>query len=382
MNKKKNIIFILLFLFCFCILLCFDDKKIIIASPKKNDVWVNIKTISIRLKGFKPDSIEKVEFYIDGKLIREFSSPPYIMKFNFGQRIKYRSLKVLVKGIRGILKHREIHSLDVDDYQEVSVSQIIIPVVVLDSRGNYIKDLKKEDFILIVDNQQQLISHFSKSGKTQFHLVLLIDISSSMKDKIGAVKDAAKLFLQQLITKEDRAIIVFFNHDVFEDTDFTNNIEQLRNSISMTYPFGATALYDAIAYCYKLIRGVSGHNIIIIFSDGEDNSSHIDPYTLIKKVEKSNTTVYSIRNESIDTDVHYQTLLKKISSISGGITFKLDDIRNIKKVYYKIRRDIKAQYVLYFSMRSNKKLKRFRRIIIKLKKKRGYKIRTIKGFYY
>ena len=212
-------------------------------------------------------------------------------------------------------------------------------------------------------------------------MILLIDISSSMKDKIGAVKEAAKFFLNQLLTKENRAMVVFFNHEVFEDTEFTNDISTLNNSINMAYPFGATALYDAISYCYKLLKGVPGHNIIIIFSDGEDNSSHIDPYTLINKVEKSNNIVYSIGNDAVNTDVQYQVILNKFASISGGITFMLHDVNRIRDVYEEIRHDIKAQYLLYFSIGSKKRLNRFRKIKVGLKK-RKYRIRTIKGFYY
>jgi len=317
MKPKKALILIVFGLFFIPLCLMGQNAEILIHSPKNNDIWHGTKLVHIQLKGITLDTLTKGEIYIDGKLAKEFTSLSYKFSYNFGSRLKYRTMQIIARGIKGVLAKKEIHSLDVDDYQEVSVSQIVIPVVVTDGNNNYIKTLKKEDFTLKVDGLPQKISHFSKSGKSRFNMILLIDISSSMKDKIGAVKEAAKFFLNQLLTKENRAMVVFFNHEVFEDTEFTNDISTLNNSINMAYPFGATALYDAISYCYKLLKGVPGHNIIIIFSDGEDNSSHIDPYTLINKVEKSNNIVYSIGNDAVNTDVQYQVILNKFASISG-----------------------------------------------------------------
>jgi len=258
----------------------------------------------------------------------------------------------------------------------------VVPVVVTDRRGNYVANLKKDDFIILEDGVPQDVSYFSKSGKSTFHLALLIDISASMKDKIMKVKDVAKQFLKQLLSKDDRAIIVFFNHEVFEDSDFTNEITELDSALSIAFPFGATALYDAVAYCVKLMRSVIGHCIIILFSDGEDNSSAIDPYTLITIVERSNSVIYSIgKKMHMQGYDEYQELLRKISLSSGGMTFFPDDVRDVQKIYNRIRQDIRAQFLLRFSPKDKTKRNRFRKLTVKVKNKR-YKIRTMKGYYY
>jgi VWFA-related protein len=358
------------------------QADIIIHTPEHDRMWLDIQAIKAEVLGMKTDDIQKVEFYINGKLVKEFSKPPYLMTYDFGPKMKFHQLKVVARGVMGEVVEKSIHSLYVDDYQEVKVAHMMVPVVVTDRIGNYVKDLKKEDFLLEVDNRPQPVTYFSMSGKTQFHLILLIDVSSSMKDKIGAVKQAAKKFLYNLMGKGDKAMVVFFNHDVFEDTEFTSDINSLMNSIAMAYPFGATALYDAVAYCYRIFKSVPGHNIIILFSDGEDNSSHIDPYTLIKKVEKSKTTVYSIGNEMATSDHEYEALLAKIATTSGGLTFLLNDIWQIRKVYSKIRNDIKSQYMVYFSLKNIRKLGRFHTLKVRIKKHKGYSIRTLKGFYH
>ena len=375
--------FLLIILFGFQVVFS-ATPRVWFASPQNDDIWVGKKKIEIKFRDIDPKKIRSVEIYLDGKFLKDLSAPPYMMDYDFGQIPKNQTLKVLVKDIHKIvILEREISSYQFDDARMVDVAQVVVPVVVTDQNGYYIKDLNMDDFIITEEGVDKKITYFDKKGKTKFNLVLLMDISSSMKDKISDVKDAAKIFLEALITKKDKAIIVMFNHEVFEDTDFTNNIDELINSLSIAFPFGATALYDAVAYCTKLLKGIPGRNIIILFSDGEDNSSYIDPFTLIKRVERSNSVIYSIgKRTSFYDDIRYQEILKNISVSSGGITFLFDDISDIPTIYREIRRDIKAKYILQFKPQKKGKLKRFRKITVSVKGKKRYIIRTIKGYYY
>lgn len=383
MSKMKRVLMISLLLFVSASLLQAGEAAIKFVYPMNNAAWVGKHHITISVTGIKMSEVRVVELYLDGKLLTEFKKPPFTFYYDFGQAPRFMKLKAVLRDINQEIISTEIHSEFFDDAQEVNIISVVVPVAVLDQKGNYVSGLVQDDFILLEDDVPQQIEHFSKSGRTKFNLVLLIDISSSMKDKIGKVKEAARLFLEQLLAEKDRAIIIFFNHDVFEDTDFTNNVDELFNSISVAFPFGATALYDAVAYCIKLLKSVPGRNIIILFSDGEDNSSYIDPYTLIKNAEKSNTVIYSIGKKMEDRgDNQYKDLLDKISTSSGGITFFFDRVEEIEYVYQKIRQDIRAQYVIQFSPKDDKIRKRFRKITVKLKDHRRYTIRTIKGYFH
>jgi VWFA-related protein len=366
------------------------EPRVRIVEPEKDKVWMGVKKIKIEVENIDMSDIRTLSVYLGGRLIKEFTTPPYTFNYNFGQTPRYRKLEVLAttRNVTGKKHFRHsIKSYYADDFQTVDVMQVVVPVVVTDRRGNYVPGLKKGDFTILEDGVQQDVSYFSTSGKSTFHLALLIDISSSMKDKIAEVKTVAKSFLKQLIRRDDKAIVLFFNHDVFEDSEFTNDIGELANSLSVAIPFGATALYDAIAYSVKLLKSIIGQNIIILFSDGEDNSSTIDPYTLMKIVERSNSVIYSI-GRSMDVQTQYQELLSKISNSSGGMTFFFEDIGQLEKLYSTIRRDIQAKYVLQFAPRNSKKQNRFRKLTVKLslagRKKfgRGLKVRTMKGYFY
>lgn len=388
--QKQYIILFLVCMFVYPVInrLYAESPEIRILKPLPDKVWLGIEQVKIDVENIDLSNVKNISIFLDGRLIKEFSTPPYHFKYNFGQSPKYSKLEVLAN-LR-IPPHRlrsSIRSYQADDFQTVNVMQVVVPLVVTDRRGNYIGGLKKEDFVILEDNIPQDISYFNTSGKSAFHLALLIDISSSMKDKIAEVKQVAKAFLKKLMRKNDKAIILLFNHDVFEDSEFTNDIEELDNSLSVAIPFGATALYDAVAYSVKMFKSIIGQNIIILFSDGEDNSSTIDPYTLMKIVERSNSMIYSIgRSMSINTQ--YQDLLSKIANSSGGMSYFFDEISQLEKLYNRIRRDIQAKYVLQFAPKNSVKQNRFRKIKVILsaaaraKYGKGIKIRTMKGYYY
>ena len=279
-----------------------------------------------------------------------------------------------------VLAQGERRSFQVDDAHKIEVNQVVVPVVVKDKEGNYVRGLKKEDFLLLADDKPREISYFNTSGTAQFNIALVIDLSGSMRYKIHAVLRAARNFLEKLMTKNDRGTFVFFNHIVFDHLGFTSDLNELKERLDLKSPAeGETALYDAIAYTLNLTNKSPGWNIIVVFSDGQDNSSYIDRYSLIKKVKKSAVVIYAIDN-SLDESVD---LLGEICSISGGMTFPLDSVKKTKKVYDKIREDIKAQYVLYFDAKttgSRKTGHRFHPLTVKVKN-HNYEIRTLKGYY-
>ncbi len=367
--------------------LAVDYSSIRIKQPKEDGIWIGDRKIVIEIRGMEAEELQTVSVYLDGMLLKELNQPPFKFTHNFGPSPKNRILEVLGRTRAGKQYRHSIKSFHTDDTHTVNVMQVVLPVTVTDRKGNYISGLKQSDFIIYEDGVAQDTSYFNSEGQSKFRLVLLVDISSSMKDKIAEVKEIAKIFLRQLLRPNDEAIIVFFNHDVFEDSDFTSDIDELDKSLSIAFPFGATALYDAVAYSVKVLKSHIGQNLVILFSDGEDNSSAIDPYTLMKMVERSNSVIYSIGKE-MDGYNQYQDLLKKIANSSGGMPFFFNELTDIEKLYAKIRQDIQAKYVLQFSPKKGKPQNRYRKVAVKLTKaaeariRKRCNIRTFKGYHY
>ena len=151
-----------------------------------------------------------------------------------------------------------------------------------DQSGKAIPDLKAQDFSVYEDGVKQQISFFS-SEKTPFNLVLLIDLSGSMKDEIDLIKATALHFLD-VISVQDSVAVVTFTTDVTVVSHLSKDREDLKDSIEwMLAPAGGTSFYDALGYTLvEEFRKVKRQrNAVIAITDGEDNSLQA---TLLAKI--------------------------------------------------------------------------------------------------
>ena len=146
-------------------------------------------------------------------------------------------------------------------------------VSAIDKAGKAIAGLTTNDFIVEEDGVPQKISFFSPQ-QSPFNLVLLIDLSTSMRDEIDLIRETAAHFLN-VITALDSVAVVTFSTDVIVVSTLTNHHEEVRDSIqSMIAPVGGTAFYDALGFTLaETLRTVKGQrNAVIAITDGEDNA--------------------------------------------------------------------------------------------------------------
>lgn len=165
-----------------------------------------------------------------------------------------------------------------------------------------------------------------------------------MRYKIHSVIKAAGSFFKELLTDKDRGTVIFFHHAVFDHLGLTANIDELMERLQIHSPMiGQTALHDAVSKALKVVEKASGWNIIVVFSDGGDNSSYTDRFTLLERVKKTNALIYTIENTDIPGK---KDVLREMTMATGGTTFRLAEVKEIQNVYKSIREDIKARYLL------------------------------------
>ena len=106
-----------------------------------------------------------------------------------------------------------------------SVDVVNVLCTVRERRGNYLTDLKMEDFEISEDGVRQRVQFFSnETGEDAqpMTVVLLMDTSGSVKDKLAFEQEAANEFLRQTLRKNrDLAAVVQFDSEVSLIQDFT-----------------------------------------------------------------------------------------------------------------------------------------------------------------
>ena len=174
---------------------------------------------------------------------------------------------------------------------------VMVPVTATGAGGLYITDLNKQEFTISEDGVLHEIAFFGKVA-APFHVVLMIDTSSSTQDKLRQIQAAAFAFVEQL-QPADRVKVISFDDQVRDLNEFTSNRETLRVAINSTRSGQGTKVYDAFDLALNNVRRIQGRKAIVIFTDGMD--WHSDSATFdgtLRYLDEEGVIVYPIRYDT------------------------------------------------------------------------------------
>ncbi len=266
-----------------------------------------------------------------------------------------------------------------------SVDVVNVLCTVRDRQQNYVIDLKQENFEIIEDGVRQKVQFFSnETGEDAQPLtvVLLIDTSGSVKDKLGFLQEAASEFLSQTLRKnKDLAAVVQFDSEVSLIQDFTYDYSVLEDAILSIRAGGSTKLYDAIwVSVNELLRHEVGRRMLVILSDGADTQSMTRDNEALKVAQEQDVVIYGIgvRSRRFDSDFGK---LKKFAEGTGGLFFNSNvDLQKIREAFRRINRGIKNQYALGYVSTNPRRDGSFREIKVRMKRS-GLNVTHRKGYY-
>ena len=176
-----------------------------------------------------------------------------------------------------------------------NVDLVVLHTSVLDDRGRFVDGLKQENFRVFEDKVEQKLATFKRED-VPVSMGLVIDNSGSMRDKRPRVNEAA-ITLVQSSNPQDEAFVVNFNDDFYLDLDkdFTNSIPELKEALERIDSRGSTALYDAIIGSLDhLKKGNKDKKVLLVVTDGEDNTSRNTLEKTIREIQKTDTVIYTI----------------------------------------------------------------------------------------
>jgi hypothetical protein len=186
-----------------------------------------------------------------------------------------------------------------DDLETLKIDTdlVTVPLIATGRDGLYVTDLRKEEFTLNEDGVAQEIAFFGKVA-APFHVVLLLDTSSSTKDNLRQIQKAANSFVEQL-QSVDRVKIISFDDQVNDLNDFTSNRDVLRSAITGTKSGDGTKIYDAMDLAINALRKIRGRKAIVVFTDGVDwHSDHATFEGTIRALDEEGVVIYPIRYDT------------------------------------------------------------------------------------
>lgn len=241
-----------------------------------------------------------------------------------------------------------------DEIISVKTTLIDIPVSVFDKTGRVLTNLGRSDFKIYENGIEQQIDNFA-SVEQPFTVVLLLDVSGSMRYNLDDIKKAALAFIDQLKPSDRIIAIVFDRHLKVLSPDVLNR-EKLRKAVKEIQPGNGTFLYSTVEIVStKLLRRFPGRKALILFSDGADSwtnnqSDGSMPRSTYKaslvQAEASNALIYCVQfipNSGRATE-KATSYLTDLAERSGGRLLRPQTIKQLQPAFVSIAEELRWQY--------------------------------------
>ena len=217
--------------------------------------------------------------------------------------------------------------------------------------------------IVVASARPQTIEHEEKTTTEGVDIVLAIDISGSMlardfrPDRLTAAKEVAAQFVAN--RQGDRIGLVVFAGEAFTQTPLTTDqstLQTLLGRLRSGVVEDGTAIGNGLATAVNRLReSDSKSKVIILLTDGVNNSGHIAPKTVAEIAKEQNIKVYTIgigRNGTapypvfdergrevytVDMKVEIdEKILEAIAEQTGGEYFRATNKSALEEIYKKI----------------------------------------------
>ena len=272
---------------------------------------------------------------------------------------------------------------------------VALNVTVQDPSAKYIAGLQPADFAVYEDGVKQEVRFF-ESSSVPVDLIVLIDTSSSMSDKIDIVHDAASGFLKTL-RPGDRGAVVAFADSVDVVQPLTADHALLEKAVRATAARGSTALNNAVYVSLKQFGrfarqdGDPRRQAIVVLSDGADTSSLVSFDEVLALARRMGVNVYTVALQSrftartiaeqggrryfSESDYSMKTLARE----TGAQSF-FPGPAELKDVYGSIATELANQYSIGYTPANLRADGRFRRVIVQVVTRPELRPRTRMGY--
>jgi len=175
------------------------------------------------------------------------------------------------------------------------VELINVAATVIDASGRFVPGLRREDFVVYEDGEQQEIAYFSNE-RVPVSLGIALDTSGSMDgEKIQAARQALDRFLYDLLDPTDEIFAYRFDNVPELIADWTTDRRPISDAFERARPTGGTALYDAVAEAVPMAQsGQHRKKALVVISDGNDTSSHTEVGALQQLIRETEVLVYAV----------------------------------------------------------------------------------------
>lgn len=245
---------------------------------------------------------------------------------------------------------------------------------VMDRNGRAIGGMRESDFTVFENGEERRVTNVVPTNEP-FNLVMLLDVSGSVEERMDFIRKAARDFLRTA-SPQDRIAIISFRDDIQVISNFTTDRQLLSRKLDEIDAGGGTALYDALGYVLAdMVKQLHGERTaVVVMSDGDDNKSFLPFPAILEALKESGALIYplyvpsglipegSVPRPEITIDplrTRYLTLTtraeqegRKLAAASGGVYYPIRRLEDLQKAYDDVVLQLRTAYTITYASNS------------------------------
>lgn len=337
-------------------------EPLVITSPAEGSYVTG--PVLLQVRAAAPGAVRAVTFFADGRSVCTVARQPFECNWDAGPGLRehvVRAVATMADGARLVATSRT-RSAGYTEAVEVEVVQVTATVT--DEEGRFVKGLARDQFRVKEDGVPQRLTAFAGEN-IPLEIVVAIDVSHSMTDAMPTLKAAVRTFLTAL-RPADQVTLLAFNDNIFTLARRATEPATRLRAVDRLAPWGGTALFDAMLTALNTVGKQPGRRALVVFSDGEDQNSVATLKRVETRLETSDATIYTIGLGRSVRDKALAQVLARMSQMSGGRSFLLDDIDELEKVFGDIVEELSNQYLLSYASSNDAHDGTWRKILVEL----------------
>jgi Ca-activated chloride channel family protein len=255
---------------------------------------------------------------------------------------------------------------------------------VVDKQGHLVLNLPRSAFTISENGVPQEIKVFRRED-VPVSLGLIVDNSASMHDKRAKVASAV-LALVAASNHEDEVFIMNFNEEASLVQDYTNSTRALEEALKTINSRGGTAMRDALRMGVEHLKhgGKREKKILLVVTDGEDNSSVETLDHVIQSAQQTDVIIYGVGllgDEEPREAEHAKRELDALTFATGGQVWYPKELSEVEGIAREVAHEIRNQYILGYSSTNQAQDGTFRKIRVSVTAPGDPTVRTRSGYY-
>ena len=351
-----------------------------IVSPEEGSYISDRIIVEARiLPAGRRHEVTEITFFVDGRLIcrsRDVDRPR--CAWDAGAVVRPHQFRIVATMTSGERLVATTRTRDIDVNEAVSVQVVQINALVSDRAGAQISGLQPSQFRVTEDGVPQKILHFA-AEEAPLELVIAVDISGSMGAALEELKRAVRQFIAKL-KPSDQVTLVAFNEEMFVLAQREQDRAKLSEAIDRLSVFGGTTLYDVIIRSLEMLSRQPGRRSLIVFSDGEDQSSQASFAAVDRALRSSDATLFMVALGRGKEVADLRETVQALSEPTGGRGLFADTPADLDNAFAELLNELTHQYLIGFESTNLAKDGAWRKLEVDVPGT-SYRVRARQGYF-